>query len=157
MSERRAGRAAPGDARRRYLAWAAPPGALPSPPAWRLRHGTTPGDNYSSQLALRGATPRHPGRAPRCMLGVVGLTGLRLPQCAMGMVVCAMVLCRGSPGRGGSGSLGAVPVPRFGVSLPASAAPGSALRWSRPTCVGLPGPGEPLPARPPGPTAELRL
>ncbi|XP_071302450.1 uncharacterized protein [Agelaius tricolor] len=58
-----------------YLAWAAPPAALPSPPAWRLRHGTGPGANYSSQLALRGATPTHPSRAPPVRAGSGRLNG----------------------------------------------------------------------------------
>lgn len=58
--ERAPGRAVPGAARRRYLAWAAPPGALPSPPAWRLQHGTSPGATTAPSLHCAAPRPRTP-------------------------------------------------------------------------------------------------
>lgn len=87
----------PGRARRRYLAWAAPPGTLPSPPAWRLpnsgaqarcpgaartgmrgaEEGGAPPAEKTTVPCPRRAAPRRarpafrPAPAPRCMLGVV--------------------------------------------------------------------------------------
>lgn len=60
MSECRAGLAGSGAARRRtLLGQNLPQRSRP------LRHGGTgPEANYSSQLALRGATPTHPYPAP---------------------------------------------------------------------------------------------
>lgn len=125
-----------------------------------LRHGGSgpappPGTTTAPSLHCAAPCPRTPLVPPRCVLGAVGLTGLRLPQCALGVVVLGVALRRGRSGRGGSGSPGAVPgfrdaAPRLSCAGLCSEAEPSHLR-------GPARPGEPLPARLPGPAAELRL